>query len=193
MNPVKKRWYYIVNGITYYRLLVAPVLVYFIFHGDVQLFGILLAISFSTDAVDGYLARKFGVISVFGAKLDSIADDLTILTAVLGLFVLKLDFIKDQLPLVIILLGLFAIQNIMAFVRYKKITSFHTYSAKVAAVFQGTFLILIFLLPEPFNLLFYVAAFTTIIDLIEEIILVLVIPKWKANVKGLYWVLKKRK
>ncbi len=157
----------------------------------VTLFGWLLAFSFFTDAIDGYLARKFKVISVAGAKLDSVADDLTILTAIIGMLVLKIDFVKSEITLVVILISLYIIQNALALIRYRKISSFHTYSAKVAAVLQGCFLILMFLLPEPVYFLFYIAAAFTILDLIEEIILVLIIPKWKANVKGLYWVLKK--
>jgi hypothetical protein len=30
----------------------------------------------------------------------------------------------------------------------------------------------------------------TILDLLEEIILVMLIPKWKTDVKGLFWILK---
>lgn len=40
---------------------------------------------------------------------------------------------------------------------------------------------------------YYIAAFITAIDLIEEIILVFLLPEWETNVKGLYWVLKKKR
>jgi cardiolipin synthase len=80
----------------------------------------------------------------------------------------------------------------LAFVRYGKISSFHTYMAKLAALMQGSFLILLFFLQEPVYVLFYIAFFVTVIDLIEEIILVLLLPVWQTNVKGLYWVLKKK-
>jgi hypothetical protein len=72
-------------------------------------------------------------------------------------------------------------------------TSFHTYGAKLAAVCQGVFLILFFFLPQPSLFLFYLAMIVTGLELVEEIILVLIIPAWRANVKGLFWVLKKRK
>ena len=76
--------------------------------------------------------------------------------------------------------------------RYGKISSFHTYSAKIAAVFQAVFLLLFFFLPRPIYILFYLTATITIIDLAEEISLVLLLPQWKANVKGLYWIIKKK-
>ena len=169
----------------------APVLVYFIIRGNPGLFKWFLAISFFTDVIDGYLARKHKVTSILGAHLDSIGDDLTILAAVVGMFVFKLEFIKSELILVGILLFLFLVQNVLAFIRYKKVTSFHTYITKTAAVFQGVFIILLFFLPEPVYPLFYVTAVITALALIEEIIIVLVLPGWEANVKGLYWVIKK--
>jgi len=152
----------------------------------------MLAISFVTDFIDGFLARKFGVASAFGSFLDSIADDLTILAAIIGVFVLKSQFINDNIVIVSVLLLLDVFQTIFALIKYRKISSFHTYLAKVAAIFQGAFLILIFFLAQPFYLLFYVAAIFTALDLIEEIILVIILRKWEANVKGLYWIFRKK-
>jgi len=48
-------------------------------------------------------------------------------------------------------------------------------------------------LPEPVLPLFYAAVILTGLELIEEIIMVSLLPNWEANVKGLYWVLKKKK
>lgn len=185
--------YYFVNSITFYRLIAAPLMVLFIFNGNFELFKWLLPISFFTDLIDGYLARTFKVSSVFGSMLDSIADDLTIVAAVIGVFVFKSDFIRGHLFIVILMLSLLVIQNIYSLIKYKKLSSFHTYLAKAAAILQGSFLILLFLLPQPLYWLFYAASIVTILDLIEEIILVKMFPKWVADVKGLYWVLKKKK
>ncbi len=151
----------------------------------------MLAISFFTDLIDGVLARKFRIASVFGSKLDSMADDLTVVAAIIGVFVLKPQFINDNRVIFIILFALFVFQTVFALIKYRKISSFHTYLAKVAAILQGTFLVLLFFFPEPLYFLFYAAAIVTALDLIEEIILVIIIPKWEANVKGLYWVYKR--
>jgi phosphatidylglycerophosphate synthase len=187
-----KKSYYLINAITMYRLLAAPLLVILVFRGHLSLFSWLLAISFFTDLIDGTLARQFKVSSIFGSRLDSIADDMTILAAIIGLFVLKTEFIKENKVIVIVIIALLLVQNGMALVRYGKISSFHTYLAKLAAILQGSFLILIFFLPQPVYPLFYAAALVTILDLLEEIILVLVIPQWRSDVKGLYWVMKNR-
>lgn len=153
----------------------------------------MLAFSFFTDSIDGWLARKFKVTSIFGARLDSIADDLTILAAIIGLFRLKMEFIRENWVIVTILISLLLLQNILALIKYRKISSFHTYLAKIAAVLQGCFLILMFLLPEPVYPLFYAAAIISLLDLIEEIILVILLPKWETNVKGIYWVMRKKR
>ena len=182
---------YIVNGITWYRIIAAPILLVLIFTKQFDIFKWLLALSFFTDLIDGYLARKYKVVSIMGSRLDSVGDDLTVFAATIGLFVFESEFVRKEFIILIILFSLFVVQTVLALVRYKKISSFHTYFAKSAAILQGLFFILIFLLPEPLYFLFYLAAFVTGIELLEEIILVALLPQWEANVKGLFWVLKR--
>jgi CDP-diacylglycerol--glycerol-3-phosphate 3-phosphatidyltransferase len=183
--------YYIINAITLYRLTVTPLLGFLAVDHQLGLFKWLLAVSFFTDAIDGYLSRRYKVTSILGSKLDSIADDLTITAAIVGILVFKPELIRHELVLVGVLLGLFILQATVALIRYRKMTSFHTYMAKIAAVSQGIFLLMLFFLPEPPYAAFYIAAIITIFDLLEEIILVLILPRWQANVKGLYWLNKK--
>ena len=86
---MSKRNYYLVNAITTYRLLASPILVILVFTEQYDAFKWMLAISFATDAVDGFLARRLNVISNLGSKLDSLADDLTIVAATIGVYVFK--------------------------------------------------------------------------------------------------------
>jgi CDP-diacylglycerol--glycerol-3-phosphate 3-phosphatidyltransferase len=120
-------------------------------------------------------------------------DDLTVLVAMIALFFTEIEFIKEQKVIFIILFSLFLVQIIYAFTRYGKLTSFHTYLAKTAALLQGVFFLVTFLTNEPSIILFYAAALITILELMEEIILVYLLPNWEANVKGIYSVLKKKK
>src|ERR1035437_4010951 len=182
----QKRIYYIVNGITIYRIIAAVFLVYLILAKDLNWFKWLLAISFFTDMIDGYIARRYKVTSIIGSRLDSIGDDMTIAAAFVGLILLKTDFIREERVLFFILFGFYAIQNIAALIKYHKTTAFHTYSAKAGALLQGVFLILIFFLTNPPMLLFYVAMLITAINLIEETIMIILLPEWKTDVKGLF-------
>lgn len=182
--------YLVVNGITWVRVVAFPFLLALIWCENLDVFKWLLGICFFTDAIDGILARKLKVASVFGTKLDSIGDDLTILAGVLGVWFFKKDFLHEQRWIIGMMLGLFVIQTILAFIRYGRITSFHTILAKLAAILQGSFLILLFFTAEPFYPLFYAAAFITTLELIEEIILVMILKEWHTNVKGVFWVVK---
>jgi len=183
----------IINLITLYRTLIFPVLLFLIFTHQFEIFKWLLIISFLTDAVDGIMARKFNVTSVLGAKIDSIGDDLTILAGLTGLMVAHVEFIQEQKIIILSMFGFFIVQIITAIIRYGKISSFHTYLAKTAAILQGIFLCSMFLFENPVYWLFYIAAVTTTLELTEEIIIVAVLPEWKINVKGLFWVLQEKK
>lgn len=182
-----------VNIITLYRIITSPLLIFLIFLDQLNIFKWLLLASFSTDAIDGRLARKYKAVSILGSKLDSIGDDLTVLVGIIALLKTNPEFIKEQAFVMIGLLGLFFIQLSLSLFKYKKLSSFHTYLAKMAAVSQGFFLLSVFFFETIFYPLFYTALVITAFELIEEIILTLLLPKWKNDVKGLYWVLKKEK
>ena len=173
-----------------YRVIAAPLLVVLLLYKEYGIFKWLLGVSFFTDLIDGYLARKYKVTSVFGARLDSIGDDLTVLVALLGLVMMKPDFIVEQKWVFITIGILFVVQTSFALIRYKKITSFHTYLAKAAALLQGVFLLMVFFFKEPNMFLFYSAAIVTMVELVEETMLVYLLPQWTTNIKGLFWLPK---
>jgi CDP-diacylglycerol--glycerol-3-phosphate 3-phosphatidyltransferase len=125
--------------------------------------------------------------------MDSVADDLTVLVSMIGLFCFKYEFLKEYYIHFIGLFSLYFIQLGCALIRYRKITSFHTWLAKFSFLLQGVFFILIFFLPQPPLLLFYAALIFTTIQIIEETILVFMLPEWQADVKGIYAVLKTKK
>lgn len=183
----------IVNLITLFRIIAFPLLVFLIFSDKMGIFKWLLLASFFTDAIDGFLARKYKATSILGAKLDSIGDDLTVLAAAIGLFVTHFGFVKEHAVTFLILFSLFLLQTGLSFYRYKKISTFHTYLAKVAAVVTAVFMLSVFFMEEINVVLFYAAAAITGIELIEEIILAAMLKDYKSNVKGLYWILKDKR
>lgn len=183
----------IINLITLYRIVTFPLLILLIVIHAWDIFKWFLLASFFTDAIDGFLARKYKVKSILGAKLDSIGDDLTVLAAAIGLFVGHFEFIRQELILLLIVFTLFLIQLVFSLIRYKKISSFHTYMAKTAAVVTALFLLSVFFLDKIIYPLFYTACIITSLELIEEMILVYLLPEWKTNVSGIYYVLKHKR
>ncbi len=190
---MSRRATYIVNSITIYRIATAPLLLFLLWRHEVEWFKWLLAVSFFTDAIDGFIARKYKVTSIAGARLDSIGDDLTVLAAILGMVVLKWEFVLKEKVILLILCGLFIIQLVVALVRYGKQSAFHTVLAKIAAVLQGLFLLSLFFLPEPLYILFYLMAGMTGMDIVEEIVLVVLLREWRSDVKGLYWLRRQQR
>ena len=134
-----KRSYYIINAITLYRLVAAPFLVFLAIDHRPGPFKWLLAVSFFTDAIDGYLSRRYKVTSILGSKLDSIADDFTIVAAMVGILVFKPGFIRQELVFFGMMLGLYILQTGLALIRYGRMTSFHTYTGKNCGDHAGDF------------------------------------------------------
>jgi phosphatidylglycerophosphate synthase len=184
--------YYFINAITMYRLVSAPFLLLLVAMGQHEWFKWLIAFSFFTDAIDGPLSRKYKVTSIFGSRLDSVADDATVLVSTIALWIIQPHFFLENWMIVAGLLALFGIQTVAALIAYKKVTSFHTYLAKTAAVAQAGFFISAFFGFQFSQWLFVLATLITAAQLIEEIVLVILLPEWKTDVKGLYWVLRSR-
>ena len=157
-----------VNLITLYRIVTFPLLIALLFFDAMSWFKWLLLASFFTDAIDGTLARWFDATSILGAKLDSIGDDLTVLAGAIGLLVYQFDFVEEQLLLFVALFGLFLIQLAVALIRYRRVSSFHTYLAKIAAVVTGCFLLSVFFFDGIIYPFFYTAWIVTAIELIEQ-------------------------
>ena len=77
-NPYQKKILTIPNIMSFFRLVLIPIIVYFYVVKENYLWTlILLVVSGLTDIVDGFIARKFKMISDFGKAIDPIADKLT--------------------------------------------------------------------------------------------------------------------
>lgn len=153
----------------------------------------MLAISFFTDAIDGYLARRYKVVSAMGARIDSAGDDLTVIVAVLAMLKWYNDFIWETRIWSVSLIFLLVVQVALAFIKYGKMTAYHTYISKTAAVLQGLFLSSCFLFGNPAASLFYLAIITTGAGLLEEIVITILLRDYRFDVRGLYWLLRAKK
>ncbi len=182
----------LVNLLSIYRIVTSPILIVLVWANQLEWFRWLLLVSFSTDILDGFLARRYKVVTVLGAKLDSVGDSLTLVSALAGLFIFEFDFLKDHALIFIILICLYIFQLFFSLIRYRKVSSFHTYSAKVSALVMGVFLLSLFFFDEPLLWLFYMAVCATVVEMVEEITLVALLPVWESDLKGLYWLLKER-
>lgn len=73
------------NLITLGRILLVPVVVWAIASGELRIAFLLFLIAAVSDAVDGFLAKRFGMTTELGAYLDPLADKVLIVSIYLTL------------------------------------------------------------------------------------------------------------
>jgi len=183
------REFNIADWFSFYRIVAIPLLMAFLLLGDRELFTWFLLVSYSTDAIDGFLARRFELSSARGAQLDSLGDQLTLIAGLLGLWTFERTFIMENLMLISIAFLPYVLQMVIAFMKYGKTTAFHTYLAKISAILQAVF-ILWTLFFGPVYWLFYLMIAVGILETIEEITLIFMYDQWVEDVRGIYWALK---
>ncbi|MFN8286688.1 MAG: CDP-alcohol phosphatidyltransferase family protein [Chitinophagales bacterium] len=151
---------------------------------------IIVFIALLTDVVDGQVARRFHMQSKFGAKLDSIGDASLFIASFCCLLLFFPQFFKAHWWQTALLMGLYLFQIVYPLIRFKRLTAYHTYAAKLSAVTEGLF-ITVCLFYQPIEWLFYLTWAVGLIEQIDELSLLFVLPQPKEDVKGIYWVLKK--
>ncbi len=172
-----------------YRILAAPVLIVVLILELRDWFSILLLISYSTDAVDGFLARRLNLSSARGAQLDSMGDQITLILGLAGLAVFETEFVLEYLGWIALAFIPYLIQMILAFLKYGRATAFHTYLAKTSAILQAVFILWALFL-HPVIPLFFAVLVIGILETLEEITLIYMYDTWVEDVKGYFWALK---
>lgn len=184
--------YNIADWFSFYRVAAAPFLVVLLWLLEREAFTWLLLISYCTDAVDGFIARKLKITSPRGSQLDSFGDQVTFVLGILGLLVFEKEFIIKNLPIIAIVFIPYIVQMIIAYMKYGKATAFHTYLAKISAIMQSVFILWsLFLSPD--YTLFYIMIAIGLLETAEEITLIFMYDSWASDIRGIYWALKDKK
>ena len=136
----KNEFWTIPNVITSYRLFMAPVILYFIISRQENLFAIFLVINLLTDAIDGYIARRFKMETEIGARLDAFADYFTFVLVFIGLFVFKMDDLRPYLVSALIFISMLVLTVIVSLIRFRKFHSYHTIIEKSGGYVQACLL-----------------------------------------------------
>ena len=173
---------HIANIFSCIRIIGATILL--LFYSDFSTeFLIIYGISASTDALDGYFARKFDACSVLGVTLDTIGDLLIGLTPVKVLVVQKLIE-----PWFLIWIGisilLFLTSAIISQVKFKKFSFPHTYFDKLlgCCVAASPFIFHI----VPINVLLIIVGTVFSIAAIESVIIEIRLKEAKPFVPSIF-------
>ena len=120
---------YIPNTLTSMRITLSIISVYLVFIDKIDLAVYIFASSALTDALDGFLARRWKVVSKIGIKLDQVADKLLTLSFGICFIILKEYTI---LPIIIFELLIVIVNAI-----FKLIVGFWPISLKAGKIKTG--------------------------------------------------------
>jgi phosphatidylglycerophosphate synthase len=178
------------NLLSLFRLVAAPLLLYLAWIGAAELFLGLLAISLLSDALDGYLARRWHQESELGTRLDSWGDLANYLLVPLCAWWLWPEIIRREFVIFWLVVANFTVPLLIALLKFHQIPSYHTWSAKFAAVLMVPAIYLLFL--EITSWPFRVAAITQLLMAIEEIAITLYLKRLQSNVRSLWHLLQQQ-
>ena len=174
------------------RIVAIPVLIFLALTDREDAYKWLLLAAFISDIVDGLIARTFSITSMLGSRLDTLADTLLWPAAIFGIWIFHPEVMTEHWLVIVLVLGLWAIEMIVAWLRYGKLTSFHAYTIRVSVYGFGIFIMSLFLWGlHPW--LLYVASAFNMLGNLESLIIMALLPEWTSDVRGLYWVLQQRK
>ncbi len=162
------------------RLALTPVLLALAWHGRATVFLSCLAIALLSDALDGWLARRLPGGSNLGTRLDSWADIALCLGVPLGVWWLWPDLVRREAAFVGAVVACYAVPALFALLKYRRLPSYHTRTAKLAGVLMGTggFVLLA---GGPAST-FHLAALVVVIEAIEEAAITAILPQQRSNV-----------
>ena len=188
----KEQIYNLPNFLSLYRLLMVPLLGYLVYIGKEELFFYWFLFNMLTDALDGFIARKFDMQTRLGAKLDSLADFAMYLLVMYAFIQLKWQILSPYKVSFIIIIFYYLFIDIFALFKFKEISSLHLIISKINGVVQGFFFLLLFTIG--FNRYYYWFMFTlATIGFIENMFFLIKLNKMKVGMKGVYWYYKRKK
>jgi phosphatidylglycerophosphate synthase len=175
------------NALSAFRLLVAPVLITLAWMDQERIFVVLLLTAFVTDALDGFLARRWNQVSDLGARLDSWGDLAIYITIVIAAFLLWYEQLMDQALFTMPVIACIIIVPLVSLIRFRSLTSYHTWLTKVAAVAiaAGGTVFLAWDMAWPFQ----VACVLAVMSALEQITISLLLNEKRSNVKSLWHVI----
>ncbi|NLK68705.1 MAG: phosphatidylglycerophosphate synthase [Clostridiaceae bacterium] len=138
----KSKWRHIPNILTILRLIVIPIMVYYMLRREWVISLIIFVSAEITDVLDGYIARKYNFISKFGKLADPLADKLLQLTALF--FLSRGDIIPSHFFYILCIKELAMVVGALLFLK-KDVVVHSNWMGKAAATILFLGIILAFL------------------------------------------------
>ncbi len=176
------------NLISAIRILLAPVLFYLAFEGLETWFLAALLFSGFTDVLDGFLARRLQQVTRLGSHLDSWGDFTIYSTMAICAWILWPDIVQREWLWFALIVASFSIPVLIGLIKFHRLTSYHTWSVKLAVAVTFAAYVLLFsgIAQWPFVLASIVCLYAGL----EEILITLVMRKERVDVRSIWAALK---
>jgi len=191
MESKKEKIWNVPNVLSVYRILAIPFIIQAIASGNNSLFIILLSINLITDVLDGLIARLFHLQTELGAKLDSLADIGTYVMAFTGMIVLERSLVMVYRTEFTILIVMWILPQLLSLIRFGRFPSFHLWSYKVTGYIHGIFIFTFFVFGFH-EVYFYFMLVISFFAYIEELLLVILLPGLRSNLKNIFFALRSK-
>lgn len=166
------------------RLAGAPVLLAVAWAGRTTAFWIVLAVMLTSDALDGWAARRLGVVSELGRRLDSLGDYTTMLALPLGTWWLWPSVVRAEAWWLAVLVAAFFGPIVYALVRWRIVPGYHTWGAKAAAVVLSIAYVLRFAWGIAWPL--HLGVVLQVLVALEEFAIMVVRPGWSGPMPSVW-------
>ena len=173
------------------RLILVAVLLTLAWRGHSKIFLFCFLISLLTDVTDGLLARRLNLATELGAKLDSWADFATYLALPFCGWWLRPEVVRHERLWLSAGIFWYLAATLVGFLKFKRLTAYHTWGAKAAAVLVGA-AVLVFFAEGPGWVFRIVMPFVVLTNL-EEIAITATLPQSTANVPSLLHAIRLRR
>ena len=181
---------YVPNLLSVFRILSVPVALALAWQGMTTAFLVLFALGLLSDVLDGVVARRFGLETELGAQLDQWGDFALWGALPLAAWWLWPEILRREAPYVVLAIVCLLLPTALAYVKYREVPGYHTWSAKTSAVLMGVSvpLLLVFDVPWPFR----IAALWQLVAAIDEFGITFVNAECAHDVPSVFHALRDR-
>lgn len=172
------------NLLSLFRIVAAPFLLLTAWFDKPTLFFILFGLMLFSDALDGIIARMLNQTSELGARLDSYGDIVTYLTTPLAAWWLWPELVKSEMNYIIAAIIIYVLPAAFSLIKFGKLASYHTRITKLSAVLMSAGVVL--LLGFEHNLLFHIAIYVLVIEMVENIAITLLLSEQRTDIHSLW-------
>jgi len=172
------------NFVSFIRILMVPVLFYLAIKQQPYLFISVIVFSEFTDVLDGFLARHLNQITELGSHLDSWGDFFIYTSMAICAWILWPEIIQKEWLFFVLIVLSFTLPVLIGLIKFRTVTSYHTWSVKIAVAITVIGYILLFL--ELLNWPFYLATAVCVYAAIEEILITLIMKHQHVDVRTVW-------